>query len=47
MTKHKHTLWQRIKQLFINKCPNCGGKMHKVFGWDREECNNCHYTRNI
>lgn len=33
-----------LKKLLGRGCPECGGPMHDVYGWDKRECKQCHYT---
>ena len=36
--------FKKIKDL---QCPVCGGKLTKVIGWEKMECKQCAYTRNL
>lgn len=43
-------IWQVIKEFFSfdnGSCPNCGGHMHQVIGWDKERCEDCNFTRRV
>ncbi len=36
-----------IKRMFNNPCPKCGGEMEEVYGWPKEQCVKCKFTRNV
>lgn len=32
----------------VSTCPECGvGELKPVYGWNKEECDKCNYTRNV
>lgn len=41
-------IWSRVMSAAAQTCPKCReGEMQPVYGWNKEECDKCNYTRNV